>query len=260
MRLLTKLISAAFLLSLAMPAVLMAQDEADPPNLATVWIVHPKAGHFGEFMAAVTEHMAFRKEQGDTRGWNVYQPVIGDDIGKVAFRYCCFDWADEDAYAAAEAEKGLGDHWNANVDQHVGHYEHYLSAIDLDNSHVSEAAFESATLFGVTTWNIAPGKGADFDAMKAKMSTLAKENGWASDERNWSWSSRIGGKPEESIVIPHKDYADMAPPEETFYEFVVGQIGEEAANEMFATFSKSASSSRYTVWQLNPDLSIDSGE
>ena len=259
MRFITKLVCAAFLLSLAMPTVLLAQDEDDPPSLATVWVVHPKAGHFGSFMAAVADHMAFRKEQGDIRGWNVYQPAVGDDIGKIAFRYCCFDWADEDAYVTDEAAKGLGDHWNANVDQHVEHYEHYLSETDYDNSHWNDEA-GPFTLFGVTTWNIAPGKGSDFNSMKAKMSQLAKENGWANEDRIWSWSSRIGGKPEESLVIPHENYADMAPPEETFYEFVVEQVGAEEADAMFGKFSKSSRSTNYTVWQHIPELSISNEE
>lgn len=253
---LIKLTCTALLLALAMPAALMAQDEENPPNLASAWTVHPKAGKTAEFMAAVAVHMAFRKEAGDSRGWNVYRPVIGDDVGVTGFRYCCFDWADEDAYGAEDAAKGLSDHWNANVDQYVERYEHYLVELDHDNSHWNDGA-GPFSYYGVTSWYIPPGSGADFNAMKAKMSTLAKENGWATEDHNWSWSTRIGGKNVESIVIPHENYASMAPPEQTFYAFVVEQVGEEAANEMFGAFNKAAGHSKFTVWQHIKELSID---
>ena len=206
MRMMTKLICAAFLLSLAMPALVVAQDEEASAYLASVWVVHPREGHFGEFMTAAAEHIAFRKAQGDSRSWEGYQPVMGDDIGKVVFRYCCFEWADEDAYLATADDKGLGAHWNENVDPHVAHYEHYFSAVDFDNSHWNDDAGEASTLFGVTEWYVAPGKSGDFNDMKEKMSTMAKEQGWASEETNWSWYTRIGGKPVEAIVPAGKDF------------------------------------------------------
>ncbi|NIP18989.1 MAG: hypothetical protein GWM87_13165, partial [Xanthomonadales bacterium] len=157
---------------------------------------------------------------------------------------------------ADSGPKGLSEHWNEHVDPHVAHYEHYFVALDMENSHWNEGAGESATLFGVTEWYIAPGKGADFNAMKEKMSTMAKEKGWANEERNWLWSERIGGKPVASIVSPYENYSDMAPPEVTFYEFAVEQLGEEEADKMFETFSKSASASKYTLWRHIPELSM----
>ncbi|NIP18990.1 MAG: hypothetical protein GWM87_13170, partial [Xanthomonadales bacterium] len=39
-----RLICVTFLLSLAVPATTMAQDEDDPPNLASAWVVYPKEG------------------------------------------------------------------------------------------------------------------------------------------------------------------------------------------------------------------------
>ena len=145
-------------------------EEEKTPNLASVWVMSVKTGMFNQFMDAVAGHMAFRVEKADSRAWQTYTPVLGDSIGKtVSFRYCCFDWADEDAYIAETIEKGFNEHWYANVGQFVENAGHYLSEVDLESSHWSDEAGAFA-YFGVTSWTIKPSKYKDFTVMKKKFS------------------------------------------------------------------------------------------
>ena len=89
------------------------------------------------------------------------------------------------------------------------------------------------------------------------MSQIAINQGWASADRNWVWLTSIGGKASQSIVVPYKNYADMAPGEQSFFEFLVKQLGsEEAAGELMNAFSSATQSTEYTVWELQPDLSM----
>jgi hypothetical protein len=58
------------------------------------------------------------------------------------------------------------------------------------------------------------------------------------------------------LVSPYDSFADMAPPEQEFFDFVAEKLGsEEEAGKIFAAFSGGFTGSSYTIWQHRPDLS-----
>ena len=246
--------------TLALPLALWADDrEEAPPALSDVWIMVPKKGMEGEFSAAVAEHQAMRAETGDTRSWQVYTVEIGDHIGLYQFRACCFDWADQDAYEAEGADKGFGAHWNENVHPYVAHYRHYLEKLDWENSHWPDGQ-GNGPYYGVTTWKIKEGAGPAWSEARKTMSQLAINEGWASDDNNWLWISRIGGKDTLAIVSSYASYADMEPPEQSFFAWAGEQLGEEEAGALIGDFVSGFSSSDYTVWKHNEALSAQDGD
>ncbi|NNL04079.1 MAG: hypothetical protein HKO85_02235, partial [Xanthomonadales bacterium] len=95
---------------------------------------------------------------------------------------------------------------------------------------------------------------------RKKFSKIAKEEGWAGDEHQWLWSSRIGGKSKLLLVVPHSDFADMTPPETTFYEFMTTKMSADEADAMFDNFGSGFSGSEFTVWMHREDLSINDSE
>ncbi len=247
------IVSAAALL---LPLGVLADGHEEEPSLTDVWIMMPKRGMEAQFSEAVTAHMARRKEAGEERSWNAYTVAVGHKIGPVQFRACCFDWADQDAYLAADYQATLGADWNENVDQYVDHYHHYIEEIDRENSHWEDGEATEGPYYGVTTWHWKEGAGPAPSEMRKKLSQIAmEEGGWADSGRNWMWLSRMGGKPVLMIVAPFSSYADMAPPETTFFDMVSEKVGAEDASEMFTTFGSGFSSSDYTVWQHAPELS-----
>jgi hypothetical protein len=128
--------------------------------------------------------------------------------------------------------------------------------VDWSNSHWNEGA-DSSRLYGVTEWAIKGGHGAGFAAAREKMSQIAINQGWANTERNWAWMTTVGGRSTESIVIPYKNYADMAPGEESFFQFLSKHLGsEEAAGDLLKSLSAASWGSSYTVWEHRPDLSM----
>jgi len=251
MLLLSLLASMLYLL----PLGAMAEDEPGP--LAEMWLVTTKTGHQGDFQAALKEHMAVRAEHGDPWKWQTYTANVGKHLDQVAIRYCCIDWADVDSYEQWNKNNpDVMNHWLEKVDQHAEKYEHYFEQLDWDNSNWTEGS-GPYRFFGVTEWAIKGGHGADFEAAREKMSQIALDQGWANTGRNWIWTTTIGGKQTQGIVVPYKNYADMAPGEESFYEFLVKQLGsEEAASGLLKTFSGATWGSEYTVWEHRPDLSM----
>ena len=226
-------------------------EEAAPPSLSDVWVMVPKEGHREEFEEGLKEHLVARKEADDPRAWHTYDVAVGDDMSTYVVRHCCFEWADQDAYEEWSMGTELPAHFDENVAPHVASYEHYIDSIDWENSKWGSDVVDWSFV-GVTEWRPKMGEARARNEALSKMIGTAKEHGW---EGRWVFFSSIGGPSNLKIAIPYTDWADMAPPETTFYEFMAEHLGEEDANAMFKKFSSSFWGSEYTVYRLRTDLS-----
>lgn len=251
--------SLAAIAVFALPLGLQAQEEDEGAGLADVWIVVVKSGMDAEFNEAMAAHLAFRKDAGESRDWNAYRVAAGHNITPIEFYSCCFDWADLDAHVAEDGELGLGENFAENVAQYVDHYHHYFESSDDENSHWPDEGTDGP-YYGVTTWTLKEGAGPASSAAMEKMSQLAINEGWASDDNNWDWVSRVVGDDILMLVSSYDSYADMAPPEQNFYEFAVEELGEEEADAMFSDFASGHSDSDYTIWVHDPSISTPSDE
>ena len=253
------IVSVAALL-LPIGAFADAHEEEEQALLSDVWWVVPKKGMEAEFFEAAEAHMAFRAEAGESRSWWAYTVAAGKNTAPVQFRSCCFDWADFDAHVAEDQEKGFGEHWNANVDQYVDHYHHYIEQSDMENSHWPDEGTDGP-YYGVTTWSYKPWSGPAPDEARKKLSQVALENGWAKDDNNWVWMTRQIGAPSLSIVSSYASFAEMEPPEQSFFEFIAEQMGSpEEASEVFKVFNSGFSGSDFTIWVQNTALSTPSDD
>lgn len=257
-KLLLSIVTGVFLMPLGVLAQEDGADEAPGP-LTSVWILVPKKGMEAEFTEAAAAEIKARAEKGETREWQAYRPAVGDNLAMVHYRACCFNWADQDAHEAQDMELELGASWSENVGQYVDHYHHYFERADWENSHWPDTG-TSGPLYGVTTWTWKMGVGPGPGEARKKLSRIGIDDGWASDENNWIWFSRIGGAPKLSIVSSFENYADMEPPEQSFFEFISEKIGEEEAGALFTQFGSGFASSDYTVWRLDTNLSTPSGD
>ncbi|MBT8089896.1 MAG: hypothetical protein KJO01_06790 [Gammaproteobacteria bacterium] len=254
----------AVFVTLVLPLGALAdQHEAaeEPAPLSDVWMIAVKGGMDAKFTEAVKKHMAFRAKAGESRTWMAYRQVIGDKLNAVAYRACCFDYADQDAYIVEDGKLGLADDWNKNVDQYVDHYHHYLEETDWENSHWPEGS--DGPYFGVTTWTWKEGAGPGPGEVRKQFSQIAKKEGWgdAGDGHNWLWFERMGGKPVLTLVSSYESFADMAPDEQSFFDFLAENLGSpEAASEMFTKFGAGFTSSDYAVWVYDAELSTPSKE
>jgi len=250
--------SAVLLLPLGLVAQEDGADEAPQP-LSDVWMIVPKAGMEAEFTAAAAAEVAAQAEAGSSRSWQAFRPVVGHNLNVVQYRHCCFDWADVDVLVAEDTKLGLNDSWNENVDPYVEHYHHYYERNDWENSHWP-AEGTNGPYYGVTGWSIKQGAGPAGGQAKDKMSQLALNDGWANADNNWLWLSRVGGKPKIAIVSSYENYADMAPPEQSFFEFASEKLGAEEAGAMFSDFGNGFTDSDYTIWVRDESLSSPSAD
>ena len=238
------------------PVTVLADGHESEPNLSSVWMFVPKTGMGAEFEAAVKEHTAFRRTNGDSRAWEMYSVAVGDKIGMYQVRFCCFDWADEDAYTAENADKNFGAHFGETVMPYVERMHHYIEEMDWENS-VWPDDDTDYRYYGVTSWVWKEDAGPESGEAQEKLSSLAMEAGWG-EENPWLWHSRVGGKPMLMIVTPHENYASMAPPEQNLVEFLAERTDATAEEiyGLFETFGSGFSSSDFTVWAYRPDLSV----
>lgn len=248
--------------ALFLPYIVSAEHHEDERKpLTEVWMVVPKKGMEAEFSAAVQDHMAFRVESGEERQWMGFRVALGQNVSVVQLRSCCFDWADRDAIADAPGGDERGDHWGDNVHQYVDHYHHYFEYNDWENSHWPDDGSVDGPFYGVTSWKWKMGAGPGPNEARKKLSQMALENGWGEAGNHWLWLSRIGGEPTIMVVNPASNYADMAPPEPSFYEFISEQMGsDEEASALFAEFGSGFASQDYTIWVYDEDLSTPSGD
>ncbi len=247
----------AAIAALALAGSALADNHETDGNLADGWYIHVKQGMAADFEKAFAEHIKFRQSKDDPRSWQVYTPVLGDKLGYYAVRACCMKYEDMDSYRAWAQEAGVGEHWNDNVDQYVAKYQHYLNEFDFANSNWPEDP-SSMTLFGVTHFYRKPGKAADLEMAKVRMSELAKEHGWP---YHWSWADRVGGKDILMLVIPHENFADMAPPEQNFVAFLTEKLGSaDEAQALMAKFTGAHAGTTHTVYRHREDLSMPEAE
>ena len=257
------LVSLAGIAALMLPLSLIAQDEdaeaEAPAPLSDVWVMVVKPGMMTDFNEAMAAHLQFRKDAGESRTWQAFRVAVGHNMTPIQYRSCCFDWADLDAYEAASEEQGLGDNFNENVGQYVEHFHHYLERSDWENSHWPEDG-TSGPYYGVTSWTNKEGSGPASGAAMEKMSQLAKTEGWAKDDNNWLWLSRIGGNDITAIASSYANYAEMAEEEQSFFEFAVEKLGEVEAAGMFKDFGSGFEDSDYTIWKYDGSISTPEDE
>ena len=241
--------TVAFLsLSLLIPNA-MAESKS-PEILAESWVMTPKSDKVGDFQQALKDHSKHRAELKDPRKWDLYSQVLGNNMDTVIARSFGFSWADMDAYASWSQDKNPGQHFNDAVMPKLSNLGHYLSVIDDANSHWGpEVTFRYV---GVSSYNVKQGHQGAMEKDIKLFSDVAKANNWP---YNWSWSDSVTGGAEVYLAVPYQNWAEMAPPDETFAELLDKHFGDETkTEETLQRWDSHFESLDYDVYALRPDL------
>jgi hypothetical protein len=250
---LTAMLALAFVLLPGTAAVAADKAMSRTPtgNIADRWVFWPKAGQEKEFEAAVKEHAAWRKKAGEPFTWSTYQPIVGTDLTYYVIRSDDHQWKDFDAEDAWGAKAKANDAYEQQVGVHVARAVHYFEETDAAHSHY--AANKDDKYFTVYSRNLKGGSRGDV------MGALDKIHKALMDEK-WPYRHRIawliGGADTLRIVIPTKNYAEMADPDPPLTKVLAKGLGsDEAASATLKQFDSSFDHYDTTVYVLRPDLS-----
>jgi len=242
--------TAIILLNLILFVPNALAQEKSPELLAEVWVVTPKTGKTEDLEEAIKKHTAHRVKLKDPRLWQVYSPVLGDNLDAILIRSSGFTWAQMDEYRVWTNKKDPTKHWNKYADPQVNNYGHYLSVIDSANNNWNPDV--KFPYVGVTTYVLKSGHQAAMIEDRKLFSDVAKANKWP---YNWSWSDSVTGGAEVYLAVPYQNWAEMAPPDETFAELLDKHFGDETkTKETLQRWDSHFESLDYDVYALRPDL------
>jgi hypothetical protein len=206
----------------------------------------------GVFRRAQGAH-SIPQRAGDPRAWQTYTPLLGEHLDRFAVRYRCFA-----GQTPTPIVSGGGKPESRRIrraPRATWSRAHLFETMDWANSHWSEAG--PYQLFAVTEFSVEPSHTAEFDAAREKMSQIAIEQGWASDDHVWLWANSIGGSPRHSIIVPHRNFASLDNAGETFPQFLANKLGSaEAAEELMGRFRAATTGSDFQIWEYQAELSM----
>ncbi len=238
---------AAFWLSLFSQSLF-----AQANNLAKIYFVNVKSGHGAEFVAALKEHVEWRKQAGDPWTWNVYQIVNGQNLGDFVIRSGGHTWADLDSYEEFLAKGAV--EFNKNVGPHIESTSNTITAVDTTNINWYPNN-DDVNLISVITYHLKPGHERAFTQAVNKYHTAIKENN-RETYYAFAWNVNGGSGPSVSLVLPYKNWAEMQGPDESLRTFMKRVLGSEEAQQLSDEFSSTYRTRESSVLRLRRDLSI----
>jgi len=232
----------------------LAAFSADDPNLARMWVVTPKPGMDDKLEEAMKAHNAWRVEHKDPWSWNTYHTVTGDGLGAWYIRSSGHSYADLDAYGGSEFSKKAWKHWMETVDPHVATYAGHLAELapEISNWPEGSGPYE---WYWVYTYHLKPGGGRPYFAAVKAITDALRAAGW---DEVWSFVwQRDGDVPAMSLVIPEKNWAGFAGPEEGAYDTLSKALGKDQADAMWGAMYAQIKSATSTIYHRHADMSYE---
>lgn len=223
-----------------------------------VYTVTPNSGNPAAFEAAFKEHIEWRKANGDTWSWEVYDVATGE-FGKYYIRSANHSWADMDAYEAGEFAQAAQAHWMSTVQPTVESVSNTISAMNEDIVRLPDDV-SALRLFQVTEFHLKSGHEQDFLAGIAKFHEVIVEE---DIPFNYVMSSLIAGGvgPTMTFVALSNNWAGFASADgdSAMGAAMVEKYGAEEAAEVLKQVLGAISWQETQILRLRPELSMLDG-
>lgn len=242
----------AFLLLPGVAAVAADKTASGPAmgNIADRWVLWPKPGQEKQLEAAIKTHAAWRKKAGEPFAWSTYQPIAGTDLTYYVVRSEGHQWKDFDTEHAWAAKAKAGDAYEQQVAPHVARVEHFFEETDVAHSQMGD--IKDDKYFMITTRQLKPGSRGEMMAAVDKIQKAITAAKWPYPYR-LAWL--IGGANSLRIVIPMKNYAEMADPDPSLHQVLAKALGPDGADATLKQFGNSFEGGDITIFVIRPDLS-----
>lgn len=228
------------------------QAAAQGGTISDTWVMWAKDGKSADLARAIAQHVAWRKQAGDPFEWEVYQPVVGDDLTHFVIRSENHDWKDLDALDSWSKKAGASEKFREQVGPLVSRIEHYIDEFSPEYSHWPRTG-QDYPLYAVGMYQIEPGRGADVRRALTRIKQAATEKDFP---QQWAVEWTTGGKGGMTVVWPHTSWADFADPNPTFMQVLGESMGSaEAGQKLMSDLSSRLEDVTYTVYRARPDLS-----
>ena len=251
----TRRISLAPILVIAM--VTVAWRPAGAQTISEMWEFTPKQGAGAGFEAALKAHTEFRKAQGDPWTWQVYQEVVGPNVGKYYVASWNHTWSDLDTYDAWAGGALAEAHFLATVAPMLESYTNSISR-DGDISRFPDDPDYEPTLINVTVFYLIPGKQQAFTEAIQKFDEAIKG---ADLPFYYSSDYMVTGNsgPAYSLAGLGTSWADFAEGDPSMEQVMMETYGEEEMMRIFTSFGESIHHWDSFIVRYRPDLSLLQG-
>jgi hypothetical protein len=224
----------------------------DGEHVNRMFYMDVKTGHEMAFYEKLAEHAQWRRDEGDPWTWWVYQVVNGENHGDCIVRSGPVAWEALDEYEAFDL-KAAPAFWES-VGEHLEDTHSKIAMLD-DRFVRWHPEMDDVRLFSVITYHLKPGMQKTFVECIKKYHEVIVENDYpAYYAFDLTMNGGSGG--EISLVLFHKNWADVEPPEERMMAFMARMMGEEEAMALGETFTSCFSGSESMMARYMPELSI----
>lgn len=234
-------------------ALTATESHAQDQDFAILYRLVPEAGTAAAFDAAIAEHAQWRRDEGDSWIWDLYQVVMGNDLGTYFARSPGHAWADIDAYDAGFGPRG-GAHFERTVGPHLADNSNMITRARDEVLRLPEDPGEMR-LFWLTVYRVKPGQMSEFWELVGQYHEAIVQ---ADVPIHYSIHGVVAGGsgPEVHLVGLHRNWADFEMPDPNIYQALRDAYGEEEAEEIGRRFADTIESMENMVLRYRPDLSV----
>lgn len=242
------LVVAAVIVSFTVAVV--GQEVAADKSLQ--YRVQVKNGHSVDFEAAMRDHTAWRKANGETWPWGVWQMAVGPDMGAFVIFSGWHTWQDFDAYMGSKFDSQARGHWLRVVGPHVESISSVVSKVEVIRW---PEGMENPPLVLAENLLVQSGKYEALIAAVRKVDQAIKE----ADAPFYYMVTRalIGAEGVTlSIYTPVKDWTELEEKPGVMKRVLTEAYGEEETAKIWADFYAGVKGSDTSTWAFRPDLSL----
>ena len=215
-------------------------------------MVGVKIGMNQEFEQALKAHLDWRRENGESWVWGVYQVANGDNMGDYILRSGFHTWADFDDYnefltrAAAHFFKMAGPYINS--------FRGVITRVD-DQNLLWPEDNSSVNLIQVFQYRVKIGKTRDLTEVISKVHQALVQQNWPL-HYSWEWNANGGEGIVAMLILPFSSWESMQEPENPMESVLEQVYGKEQSQALFAGFADSVESVESRVFVVRRDLAL----
>lgn len=226
-----------------------SEIQAQDGQIAQVYEMTPIFGHTDMVAEAIREHVKWRKENGDSWSWDIFQVITGENMNSFFARSGFHTWAElDDTYV-----EGAIEHFNETVMPHLADFK--SSITQGIPSMTNMGGPEDLNLYQVVFYDVIPRRQQDMMQATAKFSEIVTEK---MPHMYHAFANIVAGGDGSRLmgVFPRANWAAFDGDEE-MEKVLLEELGPEGMQELYTQFTSSIRGERNFIAAHRKDLSTN---